>query len=161
MRPDPLELVFDPHAYSYAAGRPSFYFDPLGLAKVTNRSCRAIVIKTEGGDNKTRMLKPGESGDADGFFNGAADSCNLFCDAGDADIVYKINTSTDVIITGGCGQECLSWETADLTSFLANTLDPRRVLGRGAGWKGPNWFKDHADWRPRTQTRPKNCCKGP
>ena len=160
-RPDPLGLVFDPNVYAYTTGRPTFYLDPLSLAKVTNKSCRAIAIKTEGGNNQVRLLKPGESGDADGFFNGAADSCNLFCDAGDADMVYKINTATGVTITGGCGKECLSWETDDLTSFLANTLDPRRVLGRGSGWKGAGWFRDHADWRPPTQTRPKNCCEGP
>lgn len=160
-RPDPLGIVFDPNVYGYAAGRPTFYFDLLGLAKVTNKSCRAIVIKTEGGDNQVRILKPGESSDADGFFNGTADSCNLFCDAGDADIVYKINTSTDVIIFGGCGQKCLSWETDGLTSLITNILDPRRVLGRGPGWKGPGWFRDHPDWKPPTKTRPERCCDGP
>jgi RHS repeat-associated protein len=160
-RPDPLGLGIESNVYVYVAGRPTLYFDPMGLAKVTNRSCRAIVIKTEGGNNLIRTLKPGESGNADGFFNGAADSCNQFCDAGEGDVAYKINSRTDVTITGGCGNDCLSWKTDDVGSLLWNSLDFRRVMGAGPGWKDSSWYDEHKDWVPPTDTRPKRCCSEP
>ena len=161
-RVDPEQLVFDLNLHLYSSSRPSFFFDTLGLAKVTNNSCRSIVIKTEGGDNRIEVLGPGDSGKADGFFNGTADSCSLFCGTDDRDLVYKINTKTDVTITGGCGEgACLSWKTDDVSSALFDTLDPRRVLGRGPGWKGPDWFDEHPDWKPPVPPRPAPCCAGP
>jgi RHS repeat-associated protein len=147
-------------SYAYVDDRPLSFIDPSGLNKVTNNSCQAIVIKTETGDNKVQILLRGQTGEADGFFNGSAGSCATFCDAGPSDIVYKINNLTDVTITGGCGGSCLNWNTNGVSSWFFNAFDPRRLGGGGDGWKGMPWFSKHPDWRPPFPVRPTPCCQG-
>ncbi len=158
--PDPIRHGQALSTYAYSNARPTILLDPLGLAALTNNSCRPIMVKTEHGSHFIE-ISPGQTFDVDGFFNGSTDSCITFCGTGPSDHVYKINSGTSVTISGGCGGTCLTSSNDDSISSILNTLDPRGVIGQGPGWKGPDWFVSHSDWLPSRPVRPTPCCTGP
>jgi RHS repeat-associated protein len=154
-QPDPLGIRDNLQPYIYVDSNPMRYIDPLGLSKITNNSCVEIYIKDEN-SSTLLVVKPGESGDGDGFYNSSPNSCSGFCgrgggQGGPAPEVYKINDWTDVTISGGCNGGCLDFSTSGPISWASNILDPR------TGWRGSDFLNKHPDW-PKPPKPPKDCC---
>ena len=72
---DPLPIKPAPLPYVYAASRPTFYTDSLGLVPVYNGSPYPIPYKPENEDNKVAICLPGQDCDVDGVY---PPSCRAF-----------------------------------------------------------------------------------
>jgi RHS repeat-associated protein len=142
------DLIKRADFFLYTRSNPVNSIDPLGLAKITNKSCQVVMIKTEHDQPTPRLtpLAPGHSSDADGLYA----NCGQICGAGVRGKVYKINDFTDVVLEGGCNGDCVRWSYSSPFSALSDMIDLR------TGWQGDDFFK-----RPETQNWPKppSCCR--